>query len=81
MYHTNDKLRRDADRDIVVGHTYNSKQIEDIIMSDRWPTAGCEVCGGRHPAAIRKAMDTQHGAEFEFIAPECPNPPAATGGE
>jgi hypothetical protein len=73
---TIDRLRRDADEEIILGHPYNPQQIEDIIMENRWPNVRCKVCGGMHFAAIRKIMNTLQGGEFEFVDPECPNAPA-----
>ena len=78
---TNDRLHREAEVEIVVGHHYNSKEIEDAIQSDRWPMVDCKVCGGRHLAAILKVIDTREGGVFEFVAPACPNVPAEKQGE
>jgi len=80
MY-TSDRLHRDADEEILVGHPYNSKQIEDAIQSDRWPMVECKICGGTPAAAIRQVSDTREGGVFEFVAPECTKAPSETRGE
>lgn len=80
MY-TDDRLKRDADEEVLIGHPYNPQQVEDIIMSNRWPKVECKVCGGEHPAAIQKTMETKQGGEFEFVAPECPGVPPEQQGE
>jgi len=71
-----ERLHRDADVEIKVGIPYNATQIEDAITGNKWPVVTCKVCGGTHPAAIRKVLESTEGGQFEFCEPECPKAPA-----
>lgn len=76
-----ERLHRDKDEEIKVGIPYNATQIEDVIMSNRWPQVKCKLCGGMHSAAIRKVVESMEGSQFEFCEPECSNSPAKQQGE
>lgn len=76
-----ERLHRDADVEIKVGNPYNASQIEDIIVSNRWPMVECKVCGAMHAASIRKLLDSMEGSEFEFCEPDCPKASAEKQGE
>jgi len=71
-----EKLDRAPVHEAKVGSRHNAEEIEEIILSNRWPQAQCKACGKMHVAAIRKVLDTPQGGEFEFVEPECPNPEA-----
>ena len=76
-----ERLKRDAEEEITIGVAYNTTQIEDIIMGNKWPMTKCSVCGGMHAAAIRKIVESMEGSQFEFCEPECPNASAEKQGE
>lgn len=72
-----DRLERAPVNEARIGSQHNPSEIENIIMTKRWPKAQCKVCGKMHLAAIRKIVDTLQGGEFEFVEPECPSREAA----